>query len=448
MYLADLLNYNWNARGEKTMRIQKISVGGFRNIDNTLLEMKNMIALVSLNNYGKSNLLKAIDFGVRFIKNNTEIKSAMMSWPDGIPLTIATASKNYMIEFEMQTEINTKTYNVVYGYEFKWIRDDETGARIIGEWLKVKLDEKGQKYNSYINRNEENAFYKTSETGRCSNKISAEPNELLINKLKAFDNLYYNSIIKRVNNLSAHIDRHLDASSFYRPDPIIRKDIKVSELENSENLPRAMYHLKSKSPDKYELLINSFKQLFPHISEINVEEISLQGRETRIPEDIPFTVAKEIYVINVTDENLNQSINFEMMSDGAKRVFLLLASIILAENKGTSLIAIEEPENSIHPSLLQSYLRVISQLLSYCKIVITSHSPYILQYLEPTSIYIGLPNSKGVAKFSRVRGTMQKSLQNEANSSDTTLGDYVFQLLSGTGDDIKELNRFLENSDE
>jgi len=446
MILKNILNYPWGLERRASMRLNKIRIGGFRNISDTVVELNNMVALVSLNSYGKSNLLQAIDFGVDFIKNPVERKKRMMSWIKGIPLTKSIASKDFEIEFEMQTAIDNVTYNVIYGYRFMWVRDDDTGARIVGEWLKVKLDDKNQKYNQYINRTEDNSFYKTSETGRCSNKISIEPNELIINKLKAYDGLFYSEVIRKINNLSIHVERHLDASSSYRPDPFIRTDMEVLEVDDSANIPRVIFHLKKQFPDKYELLISSFMQLFPQITDITVEGLTfVHSGKTQIPQDIPFKVTNQLYVINVTDKNLNQPINFESMSDGAKRVFLLLACILLADINGLSLIAIEEPENSIHPSLLQSYLRVISQFLGECKVIITSHSPFILQYLELSSIYIGLPNPDGVARFSKVRQSMQKALINEASNVDMSVGYYIFDLLSGSENDIVELSRFLEN---
>ena len=65
-------------------------------------------------------------------------------------------------------------------------------------------------------------------------------------------------------------------------------------------------------------------QLFPQITDITVEELIIKHREkTQIPQNVPIKVTNHLYVINVTDINLNQPINFESMSDGAKRVFLL-----------------------------------------------------------------------------------------------------------------------------
>ena len=162
------------------------------------------------------------------------------------------------------------------------------------------------------------------------------------------------------------------------------------------------------------------------------------------PEDIPFKISNELYRIMVFDKNLNQPINFDSMSDGAKRIFLQLATIIIAEIQGYAFVAIEEPENSIHPMLFQSYLRIISQFKGDCKIIITSHSPYLLRYLKTDNIYVGIPSNNGVASFSHIKKSCEKQLEKISNQFDTSIGDYIFELLNGTDEDIEDLKEVLE----
>ncbi len=433
----------------ENMKLCRMLIDGFRNIKMTEIICSEMVALVSLNSYGKSNLLKAIDFGVEFIIENEDTKKKMMSWEKGIPLNKSMPSKDFRIEFEMETKINESKYTIIYGYQFRWVRDDDTGACIVAEWLKAKLNEKKQKYKILINRNKEGALYRSAESGRCNNKIVIEDNNLIINKLKAFDSLYYHEIVKKINDLSVYIDHNLDAGPSYTPDPIVRKDVNVLGMEAIYNLPRVIFHLRKQYPEKYRLLMNAFMQLFPQILEMNVEELSVETKiKSNIPDDLPFRLSKEVYVLYVSDYNLNQPISFENMSDGAKRVFLLLTNIVIADINKISLIAVEEPENSIHPSLLQNYLRVLSQLLGESRIIITSHSPYIIQYLEPNNIYVGLPGQYGVAQFKKVRTSAQKTLINDASNLELSTGDYLFELLSGTEEDMKMIERYLESRHE
>lgn len=429
------------------MKIEKINVHGFRNIKNTALRFDKILALVSLNSYGKSNLLSAIGFGIRFISSDS--KSRMMRWVPGVPLNRKLAGEDFKFELEMTTtDSNLGKLWIIYGYQFKWIRDDDTGVRIISEWLKVKKDKKGQKYSQYIIRENQKAKFKKAESGRCDHKLTVDSSELVINKLQAYDSLFFLDLVKKINNLSAHIERHLDAGVAYRPDPIIRTDLEALQIGNLNNLPRVLFNLKDQAPNKYELLINSYNKLFPQIDNLEVAQANYNGNfEITIPDDVPLRVANEIYVLRVTDRNLNQPIDFQAMSDGAKRVLLLLTCIILSDINNFSLIEIEEPDNCIHPLLLEQLLSIMTQITGDCRILITSHSPYLIKYLNLSNLYLGLPSSDGLAKFSSVSSSCEKALIRDARDNRQTIGDYIFELISGSEDDIIELSKYLECDD-
>ncbi|MDD3093849.1 MAG: AAA family ATPase [Clostridia bacterium] len=427
------------------MIINKIKIGGFKNIDLVEMSLNNITVLVSQNSYGKSNLMQAIDFGFDFISKTNTAKKRMMSWTSNIPFTKHIASKDFEMEVEMTTLNNKTEFNVIYGYRFRWVRDDKKGAKILDEWLKIKANDKNQKYKQYIDRTEDKILYRTSETGRCNVPITAETDELLVNKIKAYDNLFYIDVLKKINSIHAYVERHLDASRLYDPDPIIRTDIEDFEIENNENLPRMIFNLKEQYPDKYDMLIDSFIQLFPQIIDIVVDKIKVEhvGR-TKIPKDLPLKATDQVYLMRVVDKYLNQPIRFENLSDGTKRIFLLLTCIILSDINNLTLIGIEEPENSIHPSLLQSFLRVISQLQGNCKVVMASHSPFIVQYMDLDDVIIGKPNNKGIASFLKIRQSMQKTLTSEANDMDISTGNYIFELLNSMDDGVSEVVRYME----
>ena len=63
------------------MRLKSISVGGFKNLNYTTIRFNsNTIAVISPNNYGKSNLLEAIGFANDFIVAGPKMRLNMMSW--------------------------------------------------------------------------------------------------------------------------------------------------------------------------------------------------------------------------------------------------------------------------------------------------------------------------------------------------------------------------------
>lgn len=423
------------------MKIQAVLIDGFKNLSNVRIKFDNITALVALNNFGKSNVLSGIDFGLAFMKASIDRKMEMMANSDLIPINQSMLGRNYRFEVEVLTETAGKEYRVQYGYEFSWRCAEEDEPEIVCEYLRFKLDEKGQKYTQLISRDAESAAYKSSETGRCSSKIKVEKTELVVNKLRAFDEIYYADIIRKLNSMKFYMENNLDAKNFYRPDPIIRKGIGDMMID-TKNLPRIIYQLKDKFNDKYELLKDVYMQLFPDVEDFIVEQYQISGVDNaKIPDDAPFVLMNYIYVLYVKDRNLIQPIDFAMMSDGAKRVFLILAKIILSSVNNVSLIAIEEPENSVHPRLFQSYIRIISQLLDDCKIIITSHSPYIVSYLEPSWLHVGMNRKPGVGEFFTLKKSGQKQLQQDAEEFNMSIGDYLFSLLA---DPENNLDDYLE----
>ena len=420
------------------MKIQAVLIDGFKNLSNVKISFDNITALVALNNFGKSNVLSGIDFGIDFIKASIEDKKDMMSNSNLIPINCNMIGRNYRYEMEVSTDVDEEEYIILYGFEFEWKDNEDKEPRIVSEFLKIKLNEKGQKFTQLINRTADTALYKSSETGRCSSKIKVEDAELVVNKLRAYDELYYAEIITKLNGMKIYMENNLDAKSFYRPDPIIRKGFE-DEMINANNLPRVIYNLKRQRPDKFELLKDVYSQLFPDIEDVIVKNFQLNAAEgNQLPEDAPFIFTDFVYVLFVKEKNLANPVNFSMMSDGAKRVFMILTKVIVSSVSNISLIAIEEPENSIHPGLFQAYIQIISQLLDDCKVIITSHSPYIISYLNLLWIHVGMNRKAGVAEFFTFRKSGQKQLENDADVFNLSMGDYLFSLLADSESNISD----------
>ncbi len=148
------------------MKIQRIALDGFKNLSNVNIAFSKITSLVALNNFGKSNVLSGIDFGIDFMKCNEEQRQNLMRSDNAMPINRASQDKDFQYEIEMTTIIGTVKYRIIYGFTFGWLRTKEDEASINNEYLKVKIDEKGKKYNQLINRQGREAFYKSSETGR------------------------------------------------------------------------------------------------------------------------------------------------------------------------------------------------------------------------------------------------------------------------------------------
>ena len=100
------------------MKINRIKIDGFKNIDDVQIELNNnMLSLLSANSYGKSNFLNGIVFGFDFIHASTENKSRMMHDISSMPLN----RKKLYQDFKFEIEINDIDDNdLIYGYSFSW----------------------------------------------------------------------------------------------------------------------------------------------------------------------------------------------------------------------------------------------------------------------------------------------------------------------------------------
>jgi len=134
------------------------------------------------------------------------------------------------------------------------------------------------------------------------------------------------------------------------------------------------------------------------------------------------------------------------MSTGTKRVIWLLANAFIANFAESGLIGIEEIETSIHPRMIRQLLEILAEASGNASLVISSHSPYLVQYLKPENIYIGVPSNKGVAEFRKIQKSKLKNLISNARDMDLSVGEYLFELLSGDSDSFEILNFFLEES--
>lgn len=131
--------------------------------------------------------------------------------------------------------------------------------------------------------------------------------------------------------------------------------------------------------------------------------------EPRISED------QERFYFVQQEPGLRFSVNQMGVSSGTLRMLALMTA--LYGQQGTALIGIEEPENYIHPTALHAFAEHIDAAKDQIQILITTHSPLMLDLLdEPDSIIMvrrddnlgtyvqSEPNPKGVRKALEASG--------------------------------------------
>ena len=78
--------------------INNIRIGGFANLQDISLSLNKLSALVAPNNYGKSNVLKAIVFGFDFIQASPAEKRTMMTRKTWMPINSSMSGAPFSFE--------------------------------------------------------------------------------------------------------------------------------------------------------------------------------------------------------------------------------------------------------------------------------------------------------------------------------------------------------------
>jgi len=431
------------------MKIDKIIIGGYTNIQRAELSLNELTALTAPNNYGKSNVLSAIRFATDFISYSHSEKSMKMNFRPAISINTAIATMPFTFVMEGSLEYEGKETSFDYGFSFEWAKSDpiDKGAVIKEEHLKLKQTD-DKRYRSYIIRTQpEEAKYLATTKGRCSSQITLLGNQLAINKMVSYDNLFYVDVLKKLNNIQVkNVNTLIDPDSFFALSPQNDNvnDYSINFPEKS-NAGFFIYSLKQLQPDKYELLKDVIMNLLDDVEDFEPIKVNIR-KEDEATVDLPYQSPDVLYDIRVKERFNNQYTSISRMSSGSKRIIFVLALTLAGAINNIPLITFEELENSVHIRLLENLLEAILQLAGDTKILITSHSPYLVKYLSAENIYLGMPNSQGLADFRQLRTNKIKKAIRMASSEELTLGEYLFELMLDADGNSDLLNEYFDKA--
>lgn len=417
--------------------IRKIRVGGITNIAEVNLPLESLTALVAPNNYGKSNLLVAVEFATRFLTATPQERQQMMGQRKLIPINASMDCR----PFEFEVSGTAEGYDYEYGYRFEWATTKEglAGRRITGEWLRAKsVDE--PKYRALLRREgETEALMAPTPTSRCNKPLSVDGTTLALDRLGGIDKLFFGTLVRGLQGMNVQRVNTIDNPDgiFSTPYPQGGTALYSTTMPRSGETGYFINSLRQLAPDSYELLRSTLLQLLPDIEDFEPVQVDLSERA-----DVPFQVPNTYYDIRVKERHNNQYTSINSVSTGCKKILYVLTMALAASMNGVQVLMFEELENSVHPRLLQSLLQVVDTLSGETKVITTSHSPFLVKYLRTERIYLGLPTKEGVADFRTIKPGKAKKVMQQASSEDTSVGEYLFELMLDVEADEEMLDEY------
>lgn len=143
----------------------------------------------------------------------------------------------------------------------------------------------------------------------------------------------------------------------------------LAELEqDGKNIALVLKNL-TKNNESMKKLIGLVDMCLPFINKIAIESLS-----------------DKTIILNVR-ENFNNSLELPatFISDGTIEIITLI-DILYFERR--NVVAIEEPEKNIHPALLQKLVELMKEASKTKQLIITTHSPEIINYIDKDNIFV------------------------------------------------------------
>jgi predicted ATPase len=182
------------------------------------------------------------------------------------------------------------------------------------------------------------------------------------------------------------------------------KDGKIPRVESdSSDLAASLEYLRDEYPERLQVLQEMLKRIVPGIQQIEVRTVeaivdfqrSIQTDE----ESIESEAGREIIFEMKTGRHISAH------AIGAGTMLILGLMMILMHPQRPNLILLDNIEQGLHPKSQRELIAVLQDIIqtnSDLQIIFTTHSPYILDPLNPSQIHVLSNAGDGYTKIKRL----------------------------------------------
>ena len=275
------------------------------------------------------------------------------------------------IEFELKYRETPKTPLITYHLT---IDEDTKGPCVKAEWLRWRRGSRGKPFR-FLDFQKGVGYVSAGETPVEEDARIEE--RLDDNSMLAVSRFGQSALHPRVSALYRFITGwHLSYLSADATRGVAEAGPQERLSETGDNLPNVIQHLKERYPERLEKILSTLSDRVPRLEKVDAE-LMVDGHLLLQIKDAPFA----------------QPILAKFASDGTLKMLSYLT--LLHDPEPPQLIGVEEPENYLHPRLLNGLAEECREASALSQLMITTHSPYFVNGLRAEEVWVLYRDEQG-----------------------------------------------------
>jgi len=340
--------------------LRRLKVQNYKSLESVDVKLRPLSVFVGPNNAGKSNIFDCLQFVADLVTQGAGAVHGRggfgtLVWGGDLKRTIS-------IELEGVLTLGSGD-RIPYIYELS-LAGGQTHYSIIRESLSIKEDHVTKK------------ILKIPEVWDEKDRLFAK----VLKRLPGYD--YSHPFLRNVfqgQSFSNHpfpaaLAKAIGSWSFYHFVPArmrqplpVKKDLQLQS--DGGNLPTVLLSLQAEHRDLFRQIVEILRSGVPELRELYAA-ITGEGAA----------------YISIEEQGFSQRIPAWAMSDGTLQLLAHLA--VLYSPSPPALVCFEEPENFLHPHLLQLVADLFRKASKRTQILVSTHSPYLLNFIDPDDLFI------------------------------------------------------------
>jgi predicted ATPase len=209
---------------------------------------------------------------------------------------------------------------------------------------------------------------------------------------------------KRVNNWKCRYFK-TSASSLQRPAIADPKETTLNS--DGSNLAWALSSLMTEHPDRFQRVVEALREVVPIVKSIRSKAVSLKQTVKQT-----ITINKRDRTFDEEREVNGQELIFDMKSGKglpatsvSEGTLVVLAVLTLLHGSDADLIMLDDVELGLHPKAQRDLIRQLCRIQEThpkLQILVSTHSPYVVDEFKAEDVWVFAPDKEGCAVTKRL----------------------------------------------